>query len=153
MRRVRRRFLALAVVWTAGAILTLFLPGTALPRPGPEWNALAHVTFFAVAVALWAAAFPGRLRHVAAVAAALAVVTEAGQAALIPGRGAQWVDLVADLYGVLGGLALGVVLPWVLPSRTRRSRPSSRPPEAGPRGRGPRRGPGGGPRGPTASRP
>jgi VanZ family protein len=123
VRRIRRRYVALGALWTAGAVLTLFLPGAVVPAPGPEWNTLAHVTFFAVAVALWAAAFPGRLRRVAAVAAALAVVTEVGQAALIPGRGAQWVDLVADLYGVLGGLALGVVLPWILPSRARRSRP------------------------------
>ena len=123
MRRVRRRFVALALLWTVGAVAVLFLPGSAIPKPGDEWNVLAHVTFFAVAVALWAAAFPGRLRRVAAVAAGLAVATEVGQGTLIEGRGAQWVDLVADLYGVLGGLALGVVLPWVLPGRGRRTRP------------------------------
>ncbi|PAP78272.1 hypothetical protein [Rubrivirga marina] len=122
MRRVRRRYVALGVLWTVGAVATLFLPGSAVPHPSPEWNALAHITFFAVAVALWAAAFPGRLRQVAAVAAVVAVATEVGQGTLIPGRGAQWVDLVADLYGVLGGLALGIVLPWVLPGRARRSR-------------------------------
>lgn len=122
MRRVRRWYLVLALAWTVGAVLTLFVPGALMPHPGPAWNSLAHVTFFAVAVALWAAAFPGRLRRVALVAAVLAVATELGQGYLIAGRGAQWVDLVADLYGVLGGLALGIVLPWVLPGRGRRSR-------------------------------
>ena len=122
MRRVRRRFLALGLLWTVGAVMSLFLPGSVVPHPSPEWNALAHITFFAVAVALWAAAFPGRLWQVAAVAAVLAGATEITQGTLIAGRGAQWVDLVADLYGVLGGLALGVVLPSVLPGSRSRSR-------------------------------
>lgn len=121
MRRQRHLFGVLAALWTAGAVAAIFLPGAAVPEAGPAWTTLAHITFFAVAVTLWAAAFPGRLRHVALVAAVLAVATEVGQATLIPGRGAQWPDLVADLYGILGGLALGVVLPWVLPGAGRRS--------------------------------
>lgn len=123
MRRIRRVYLALGVLWTLGAAVALFLPRSAVPEPSPEWSALAHVTFFAVAVALWAAAFPGRMRTVAGVAVVLAAGTEIGQGTLIEGRGAQWVDLVADLFGILGGLALGVVLPWVLPRSRLRSRP------------------------------
>ena len=94
-------------------VVVLYAPSGGGDLLFPESDKLVHLLLFLVpvVVALLAGLRPG---WVVALFAAHAVVSEVVQAALLPGRSGDVVDVVADLVGV----ALGVLL-WSVLRRSR----------------------------------
>lgn len=126
IRRLRPVRLALAVLWTAAAAAGFLLPGRLVPDPThPGQARVVHVVAFAGAAWLWLwafpkTAFPRAPLVIGAVGVALAVGSELWQMRVVSGRGAQPLDLAADL----AGLALGFIGAWAS-SRWRRELPLS----------------------------
>lgn len=107
------RRLALAALWTAAAALGLLLPERLLPDGWRGGATVAHVVLFGGAAALWTWALPRHIAGVVGVLLALAIGTELWQGATIPGRAAEWSDVVANL----GGIAAGGLAGWGLTRR------------------------------------
>ena len=105
-RRPSQGSLLPAGLWTAVVVALLALPGSEIPAPKVDWlDKLAHAVLFAVHYRLLAPALirrqtAGLPRTAATVAStALAAVMETVQL-WIPGRGWEWLDLVAGLVGI-----------------------------------------------------
>ena len=113
MRRASRARTAcgvLGALWVLAGAAGLLLPAEWVPADVVNNDTVAHAVAFAVAVALWTAALPGRALAVLAVAAAGAVASEVLQAVLLDGREAGWTDMAANGVGIAAGLAAGAAL-------------------------------------------
>lgn len=98
------------VAYTALLLTLLFLPSA--PGPTSGYDKFGHVVAFAVFTYLfwWNTDFDGEIRIAFALSAgiALGLLTEAVQAG-IPGRAAEWQDIVADVVGAFVGVMVGKV--------------------------------------------
>lgn len=111
-RRIWWILLALAVAWTAWASL---VPVSALPAVH-VWDKLAHAVNYAVLTLLLLSAQP-RLAPWLVVAIVLAFGGLIELAQLATGyRNGEWLDMLANLVGVLAGIAA-----WLLLRRLGRS--------------------------------
>jgi hypothetical protein len=90
----------LVAAWTVAALLALVAPGRDITAV-PGWaHEPAHVVGFTVGAWLWLRAFPRHRLVVAVVLLAVAVGSEAFQAAFVEGRGGEVPDVVADVAGL-----------------------------------------------------
>ena len=95
------------------------------PRPPPEfdfgWDKLNHtLAFMALALAAWLAYPDSQRQRGLSLAGLLALggVIELLQL-FVPGRSADWADLVGDALGIVAGALLGAVLLWWASSQAR----------------------------------
>ena len=111
-----RLWAAAATLITAAILVGCFLPRLRLPSPpGLAFDKVLHLGAFAALAFAWHRAGVRR-RHAILIAAALALVTEGGQALFVRGRSGDLLDAAADLAGALLGLLLAR-LPWLLAPR------------------------------------
>lgn len=114
-----RRLWTLAVV-----VLTLVILGLALtPRPeglpSSGWDKLDHLAAFAVLAVCGELAWrgrPGAHLKLAAGLLAFGLLIEGGQS-LVPGRSADWLDVVADGAGMALGMAFTMLVTRALDRR------------------------------------
>ena len=107
-----------ALAWTLAAAVLFFVPGELIPIPERDATShMVHIVAFAGGTYLWAHAFPERRVWVGLVGLALIGGSEAVQALVVPGRGAQWLDAGADVVGLVLGLILAVATQQVFGAR------------------------------------
>ena len=109
MSRLRTLCGLAGAAWIVAGIVAMLLPGEDIPDGIVNDDALAHVVAFAVVVALWLIALPGRAAAVLVTAVLAAGASEVVQATAGVSRSAQWTDLVADATGIGIGLAVGLL--------------------------------------------
>lgn len=118
-----------AALWiTAGAVITLALAPWSVDLPSSGWDKGDHVAAFATLAACGLFAWrghPALHSRVVLGLLALGVAIELAQS-LIPGRMADWRDVLADAAGVMLGLTLAS---WFARRMDRRvqARPDDRP--------------------------
>ena len=109
MSRSRRPATAAFALVAAVSLVVLFSPDDAAPASGvPHLDKVVHLTLFALLAATARWRF-GPAPAVLLAVCAYAPLSELVQGLALPGRHADWHDVVADLVGVTAG--------WLLASR------------------------------------
>jgi VanZ family protein len=120
---VRRRqvYLALLVVWVAFTFLLTSIPNPQVEIPIPQWDKIAHFSFYGVMgllCALWQRE-SGRGSRASILAglvfASVAGGIDEGHQHFIPGRSMELIDWIADTAGGGTGALFSAFLPKLLP--------------------------------------